>query len=197
MPAFRGRKLSEITTEAIDEAGERNANGQPLSYWTKLDLKNILSSIFSKAHDWGYWKDRNPVEAANVGRKRWARERRILTDEEALALFEVLPHVVRLILKTLDCSGMRISELLGLRWKNVDLATGWLRIEERYYRGDIDVPKTEGSLREVPLALLLDDCRELKPDGAKPEDHVFARTDGSGEPLWDSGLRKILKTAAS
>jgi len=43
---------------------------------------------------------------------------------------------------------MRISELLGLRWKHVELVDGWLRIKEPYHRGDIDVPKTEGSVRE-------------------------------------------------
>ena len=196
-PAFRGRKLSDITTAALDDflSGVRKEDGGPLSYWTKVDLKNLLSSIFTKAHDWGYWKDRNPVEAATVGKKRWARERRILTDENTVALLEVLPHVLQVILKTLDCTGMRISELLGLRWKHVNTDTGWLRIEERYYRGDIDVPKTEGSVREVPLGELLEDYRRLKP-AADPEDHVFARTDGSGEPLWDSGIRKTLKAAA-
>jgi integrase len=194
LPAFRGRKLSEVTTEAVDDflSGVRKEEGGSLSYWTKVDLKNLLSSIFTKAHDWGYWKDRNPVEAATVGKKRWARERRILTDENTVVLFEVLPHVLQVILKTLDCTGMRISELLGLRWKHVNTDTGWLRIEERYYRGDIDVPKTEGSVREVPLGNLLEDYRRMKPAAADPEDHVFARTDASGEPLWDSGIRKTL-----
>jgi hypothetical protein len=116
LPAFRGRKLSDVTTAAIDDflSSVKKENGEPQSYWTKVDLKNLLSSVFTKAHDWGYWKDRNPVEAATVGKKRWARERRILTDEQAVALFGVLPHVVQVILKTLDCTGMRISELLGL-----------------------------------------------------------------------------------
>jgi integrase len=108
----------------------------------------------------------------------------------------VLPAVVRLILQTRDSTGMRISELLGLRWRNLDLVAGWTRIEERYYRGDIDEPKTEGSVREVPIGLLLEEYRRHKPADARPDDHVFVRTDGSLEPLWDSGIRKTLKAAA-
>jgi integrase len=34
-------------------------------------------------------------------------------------------------------------------------------------------------------------------DKAQPDKWVFARTDGSGLPLWDSGVRQALKKAAA
>ena len=33
--------------------------------------------------------------------------------------------------------------MLGLQWKHLDLVTGWVRIEQRWYRGDLDVVKSE------------------------------------------------------
>ncbi len=34
-------------------------------------------------------------------------------------------------------------------------------------------------------------------DKAQPDKWVFARTDGTGLPLWDSGVRQALKKAAA
>jgi integrase len=45
------------------------------------------------------------------------------------------------------------------------------------------------------LGYLVDRYR-LKAIAAKADDWVFVRTDGSGLPLWDSGVRKALKLAA-
>jgi integrase len=81
---------------------------------------------------------------------------------------------------------MRISEILGLRWKHVDLIHGWIMIRERYYRGDQDVTKSEKSIRDVPLGYLLEDFRRLKPKGVSGEGYVFDR--GDGKPYDDRGL---------
>ena len=38
--------------------------------------------------------------------------------------------------------------------------------------------------------------RTLAAEKAQPQNYVFVRTDGSGLPLWDSGVRQALKRAA-
>jgi len=149
LPTFGGFKLCDVGTEEIQVfLNAKETDG--LAWWTRSDLRNILSSIFTKADDWGYWKERNPVERADLGRKRPKREKRLLTDEQFLKLLERIPPFVGLICRTADSTGLRISEILGLKWKNVDLLTGWLQIRERYYRGDQDVTKSEKSAREFP-----------------------------------------------
>ena len=48
------------------------------------------------------------------------------------------------------------------------------------------------------LGYLVDRYRAKAVAGqARPENWVFVRTDGSGQPLWDSGVRQALKRAAS
>jgi len=185
LPAFGVLKLCDVDTELIqDFLNGKERDG--LAWWTRSDLRNILSSIFTKADDWGYWKDRNPVERADLGRKRAKREKRLLTDEQFLRLLDELPDFAALICRTADSTGLRISEILGLKWKNVDLTTGWLQIRERYYRGDQDVTKSEKSIRDVPLGHLVDDFRRLKPLDAAAEGYVFDR--GDGQPYDDRGL---------
>jgi integrase len=108
-------KLRDIDTEAIQ--GFLNAKKEDeLSWWTRCDLKNILSSIFTQAEDWKYWHDRNPTARTKLGRKRWKRERRILRDEEFRRLLALLPALIRLMIMTAVSTGMRVSEVLGLKW---------------------------------------------------------------------------------
>jgi integrase len=102
------------------------------------------------------------------------------------ALIAALPARVQMVVKVADSTGLRISEILGLRWKNADLVTGWLRVRERYYRGDQDVTKSERSVRDVPLGHLLEEFRALKPASASGEAFVFDR--GDGMPYDDRGL---------
>lgn len=54
----------------------------------------------------------------------------------------------------LALTGLRIGELLALRWRNVDLGTTLLRVEETVYEGHFDEPKSKHSIRLVPLAPL-------------------------------------------
>jgi len=49
-------------------------------------------------------------------------------------------------------AGLRIGEILGLRWEDVDFATRTLRVEHAVYRSVLGSLKTEGSRRTLPDA---------------------------------------------
>ena len=49
-------------------------------------------------------------------------------------------------------TGLRQGELLGLRWRDVDLNARKVRVVSPYVRGEFGDPKSEGSGRSVPLA---------------------------------------------
>ncbi len=142
LPVFGGKRMCDIGTEEVQSFLNAKEK-QGLSWWTRNDLKGILSGIFTKAADWGYWSGRNPAAKTLLGRKRPKRPKRILSDDQMRAPLAVLPAIIRLMVETAVSTGMRISEILGLKWSCVDLERGWIRVEERYYRGDQDEPKTE------------------------------------------------------
>lgn len=77
-PAFEKFQLCEITTSRVQDW----LDAKPLSWSTKSDIRNILSSVFTKARDWGMWNERNPIEGVTAGRKKMARERRKLSDDQ-------------------------------------------------------------------------------------------------------------------
>ena len=188
LPYFTGKRLSEVDTESIQRFLNCKIE-EGLEWWTRNDLRNLLSGIFTKAADWGYWDLAipNPVSRTSIGRKHWKRDRRTLTDGEFRRLLMALPALIQLMIMTAVSTGLRVSELLGLKWRAVDLVRGWISVTERYYRGDTDVTKSPDAERNLPLAELVEAYRRLKPLDAEPEDYVFGE---GGGPLDD---RNILK----
>ena len=94
-------------------------------------------------------------------------------------------------------TGLRIGEILALRWERIDLLRGTLLVAETCYKGHFGSPKTRANRREVPLAPAV--VRELKDHFSRSVEHapsalVFARS--PGVPLAADNLRKkALRTA--
>ncbi len=153
--------------------------GEPskLSWATRTDVRNIMSSMFTKAIEWGRWKDKNPIEYVHAGRKHAAREQKKLTDDQTRRLLGALPADVRLACCVgLFCT-LRVSEILGLQERHLDFENGLILVRQRFYRGDLDVPKNDRSIRDVPMGYLIDDLKRLCH--GDPERFVFQiRTHG-------------------
>lgn len=89
------------------------------------------------------------------------------------------PHLITLVF-----TGMRISELLGLPWRDVDLARARVRITQRADRqGRLGAPKSASGRREIPLPpIAVNTLREW--EGRCPASKaglVFPRRDGEVE----------------
>ena len=190
-PQFGSLRLMDIDTEMV----QAWLNDSDLGWWARNDLRNIMSGIFTKAADWDYWQDRNPVERVTVGRKRVKREKRLLSDPQTLVLLAAIPEIIRLAIEIARWTGCRISEVLGLQWKHLDLTTGWVRIRQRWYRGDLDVVKSERSNRDLPLGYLVDELKRLAESrGPSPDDFLFDC--GDGQPYDDREMLKVIRKAA-
>lgn len=196
VPQWGDRRLCDINPDEVQQWLFKTCD----SWHMMNDLRGIMSGIFTKAEEWGYWPEgrRNPISRVKIGEKWSVRPERILTEEETVKVLARLSDPNLLVLETAIATGARISEILGLKWSHVDLQNGVLRITQRNWRGDIDDPKSKTSKRPLTLGTLSERYRaKAAADRALPENWVFTRTDGSGLPLWDSGVRQALKRAAA
>jgi len=183
-PYFGFKKLCDIKPEHVHQF----ITGLELAPLTRKTVKGVLSGIYTLAIHWGYWEKQSPVKMAFLARElpeTRVREKRIWTRKELQLILEAVRPDVRLMIETLVWTGMRISECLGLRGKNVNIEEGFIRIEERQSRGDFDTPKSQRSKRLLPLGGLVDRYRLLK-EGRNGDDLVFA--DKEGRPYCDCGL---------
>jgi len=94
----------------------------------------------------------------------------------------------RALIATMMLAGLRVGELTALRWRNVDLAGGKLRVEDS---------KTDAGVRVVDLSPdLLDDLKVHKADSERtsPEGLVFGTANGT-ERNRSNITRQILHPA--
>jgi integrase len=98
---------------------------------------------------------------------------------------------------TAAMTGLRQGELLGLRWRDVDLDARRVRVVAPYVRGEFSDPKSEGSGRSLPLAIrVVEALGELREQSAYAHgsELVFAHPE-SGKPLDRSKLVRRFRQA--
>jgi len=89
----------------------------------------ILKRMFNVAIEWGYAKD-NPVKGVKFFSEKDTLRQRILTTDEEDRLLEAASAHLKPILTIALHTGMRRGEILNLRWNQVDLGTGEIRVEK-------------------------------------------------------------------
>ncbi len=79
-------------------------------------------------------------------------------------------------------TGMRTSEIDGLKWKNVDFSRREIKVREALVDGEMGDTKTRGSNREIHMSQLVYDAlmKQYTVTGTKSE-YVFCNRDG--DPL--------------
>ena len=167
-----GRK--EIQEFLLQQKKDGNVrNGERLSATSTNMMLSILSLAFEYAYDMEYVKDnpcakvrRTKVEAKKI--EAFTIEEQRAIEQEIVRSGDKRLHGILLCLYT----GLRIGELLGLTWNDVDFESGIIKITKTVYREKnengiwqlcVDTPKTKSSDRVIPMpdyitALLKEDC---------------------------------------
>jgi len=129
--AFSGKLLSEITPWLIEKyKKDRQAatvHGRAIRPATINREVACLKRMFSKAIEWGQTAE-NPGAKVKLLRED-NRMERILTPEEQQRLLAVCTDHSRPFVVTALHTGMRLGEILNLKWEHVDLSRGYLAVE--------------------------------------------------------------------
>jgi integrase len=197
LPKWQDVRLADLRAREVLEWLQAEAT----SWHMMSDLRGVMSGIVTKSLEWEILPETfaNPIHRVKLPKKWEVREKRILNEEQtALVLARLDEEGNLLICETCLDAGTRISEVTGLMIKHVDLEKGAIKIAQRNWHGDIDVPKTDKSKRTLALGGLVGRYREwiakLKCKG--PDAFVFPQEDDPKQPRWDSGVRQSLKRAA-
>jgi integrase len=187
VPAFGEQPLESITPVAID-AWRAGLGG--LSARTKNKLLVVLHGVFRRAqHVWGL--PSNPVDGVEKYRQRSSGDIDVFSPEEVLALVRAAgSEQDGAIYMSAAFTGLRRSELLALRWRDVDFSASAIRVRASYAGGELTTPKS-GKVRSVPMAP--DVAAALaslgqRDDWTGDDDLVFAGV--AGNYLDGSALRR-------
>jgi len=178
MPVFGDTQLRSITKDAVQSFLTMKARSG-LSWKTLKHVRTVFGTIIEAAVRDELLAD-NPVRKTRLPRRGPVKEKAPIELENVRALLEALPEPSRSIALLLVSTGMRIGELLALRWRDVDLEAGLIRIRQTVYEGVFDDPKTKSSRRPVPLGRQgIDVLSRHKPPVVDPEALVFATRKGT------------------
>ena len=115
-----------------------------LSHESRDKIKDVLSSILGSAVRYQLLV-KNPIEGVQLPPNR--RDKRItkpnITSEQFDQILAEIPEPYATMLYVAVYSGLRISELIGLRWN--DVGDDCIMVGERCCRGDWSAPKSEAS----------------------------------------------------
>jgi integrase len=194
VPKWGQLRLNQIQPKAIEDWLHTTFD----SWWTMHGVRAIMTRIYNHAEGHGLWEEgkRSPSSRAKLGRKHCKRERRILSFDETARVLARLEEPYKLIIETCIATGARISEVLGLKWKHVNLLEAMVKIEQQVWHQEVGRPKTESSCRTLGIGDLVPRFAVLTAD-VSPDDFVFQQKRAPGKPLWDSGVRDALHQAAS
>ena len=199
-PYLGSVKLSQLSAPMVREFEDKLAAGtmpngaepQPRSPAMVRKVRVSLSSLISDAQERGLVA-RNVVRDLRSTRRRGTErraERRqrgklkigvdIPTREEIKAIAGAAQGRWRPILLTAIFTGLRASELRGLRWADVDFAKGELHVRQRADRySAIGKPKSESGERTVPLTpIVANTLREWKLACPKSEQGLVFPSSG-------------------
>lgn len=144
---FGRRKIETITTEDIDLW----ISGYGGSNRTRQKYLVCLGSIFKRAMK-VYGLPRNPADLVERPRVRRAAKIDVLRPEEVLALVRAADSEQdAAIFHTAAFAGLRMGELLALRWRDVDFTRRTIHVRENWTQGETTTPKG-GTERAVPMA---------------------------------------------
>ena len=195
VPRWGKFRLNQIQPQAVEDWLHTTFD----SWWTMHGVRAIMSRVFYYAEGHGLWDEgrRSPASKAKLGKKHYKYERRILSFDETARVLARLEDTIRLIVEMCIATGARISEVLGLIWRNVNLDAGTIKIAQRVWHQDVGRPKSEDSKRILGIGDLVARLQaKATEDGATPQAFVFQQKRAPGKPLWDSGVRDALHQAA-
>jgi len=205
LPFFKDHCLSQITIAEVDRykhakvrERERCKEGRALSNGSINETLNLLAQVLEMAVEYEHIQF-NPARGKRRRLKAAQPKRTWLEPEQVKPLLDAtvrglragrtMPDPrMRALFATAICTGLRIGELLALRWREVNLAQGRLTV--------LDSKTEAGAGREIDIWPELHDVLasyKAAARYAKPTDYVFATATGRADSR--SNIARRLKRA--
>ena len=147
-PAFGGLSLRELTSLTLQKYFSGMAQSQ-LSHDSIDKIRDVVSSVLGSAKHYGYLVA-NPAEGIRLPRdRRGPGAKPYVPPEKFAALLMLIAEPYSTMLFVAVYTGLRVSELVGLRWRNVHDDS--ITIEQRCCRGDWGAPKSQASAATIAV----------------------------------------------
>jgi integrase len=202
-PTIGTKRLSTLTAQDCQSVFARmRSRTPPISAGTQTLTRSVLIAALSQAVRWGL-VSRN-VASLTAPPHRDRAERPAWSAEEARAfLTAVRGHPQEALFVLALTMGLRKSEILALRWGDINFDRHTVRVAHSLYRKELGPTKTKGSAAVLPMPAVAEDAlRRHRGDVLRIWGYVFCNAEGKPLPVrsvqrWydavvkEAGLRRI------
>jgi integrase len=188
LPEFGLNRLDQVTTVGITRFFSRVQRELSAKY--RLNLYALLRVMFEVASEYDL-VDVSPVRRKLHRPQGGSRKKLALAPEQLREIIDNVAEEYRALFLTAAITGLRLGEVLGLQWADVDLLDRKLSVTHSLWRDELMKPKTEASVRTLHLPASLVDVllsHRARSEFTNSSDFVFCKRDGS--PLDPNYLRK-------
>jgi integrase len=198
LPEFGSMVLPDVTVQAVDDYVARKAAHGGLSNGSINRTVTVLASVMERAVEYGHvtrnpasGRDRKlPVRRSSGHYLEPAQVAALLTAAGQLDAEDRRDRPIRQpLLATLAFAGLRIGELLALRWQDVDLAQGTLRVRASKTDAGVRVVDVQPELREALTTW------KMRTAFAEPTDLVFGTATGAADNRNNVRRRVVARAA--
>ena len=165
-PALGDVQLRDLTPRLLQQYYNYKAESEGLAPKTIVNINLFLHKALTYAVTEGYINS-NPAASINLSRGNKPQIEILTRDEQARLIRASYRHRYGVFVRLVLFTGLRLGELLGLQWGDLDIQSGMLHIQRTLNRlnkvkkptapGEnsteivIQEPKTKNSIRTVPL----------------------------------------------
>ena len=189
LPRWRSYRLADVKPIHV----EQWLKSLPLSKGSKAKIRNIMSALYSHGMRWE-WVSNNPIRHVRQSAKR-SRIPTVLSPEQIRLLLEKLVELPKTAVLLGASTGLRVGEILGLKWEDVGFETLELRVTRDVVKQRIERCKTEASRKPVPIGAEVAEMLfawRSRCGYNQPTDWVFASPAKKGkQPYWPSSIYRV------
>ena len=139
VPVWETHSLSDVKAVTV----EAWLGTLPLANGSRAKIRNLMHALYNHAMRWEF-VNVNPITLVRQSAKR-ERIPDVLTVEEIGKLLGELSEPWRTAVFVAVTTGLRVSELLALKWSDMDFVAGEINLSRGIVRQNIGSMKTEAS----------------------------------------------------
>ena len=137
----------------LKELGRKNGLGNQ----TRSKIRQVIGLVYKHAQRVGFLPRTEQANPIRFVRQSTATnfDPIILTPAQAFAIINQLELMLRTLVLVTAATALRISEILALQWKDIDVENQCIYVRRAYVYGKFGRPKSKASRRPVPLHAVL------------------------------------------
>ena len=180
MPTFGKKRVVQVQKSDVKRFYNSLVDNKVLSISTVDNIHNVLHQVFQVAVDDNYIRQ-NPTDRMlkelRLAHGHEIEKRKALTLAQQDLFLDFVKETPRYrhwypIFYIMLNTGMRVGEITGLRWRDVDMENGVISVNHTlvYYNHQDDIgtyysintPKTEAGTREIPMVAGVKEAFEME-----------------------------------